>query len=161
MGKQKCRVRGDSDVECRVRRCVVVTQQPVFLVAKVRVEGFAHFDAVIVERHGSMQNWLFGLPARILWEQSPWCQRKLWACSWLCSSAVSPFRSWRVLTLRVRLMLSSPHACLIISRVSATLFLSFAQNSMLLLCRTNRQATYTTLYKCDSCKVQTEFLYML
>jgi hypothetical protein len=33
-----------------------------------------------------MRNWLFGLPEGIICEQSPWCQRKWWACSWLCSS---------------------------------------------------------------------------
>jgi hypothetical protein len=35
-----------------------------------------------------MLNWLFGLPGRILCEQSPWCLRKWWACSWRCSSPV-------------------------------------------------------------------------
>jgi hypothetical protein len=53
-------------------------------VHKVRSEIFAHFHAVAVERHSSMQNRMFGLPGRILCEQPPWCQRKLWACSWLC-----------------------------------------------------------------------------
>jgi hypothetical protein len=38
-----------------------------------------------------MQNWMFRLPGRILCEQSPWSQRGWWACSWLCSSPVSPF----------------------------------------------------------------------
>jgi hypothetical protein len=37
-----------------------------------------------------MWNWLFGLPGWNICEQSPWCQRKLWACSWLCSSPISP-----------------------------------------------------------------------
>jgi hypothetical protein len=60
-------------------------------VAKVRVEVFAHFHAIALKRHSSIRNWLCGLPERILSEQSPWCQRKLWACSWLCSSPVSPF----------------------------------------------------------------------
>jgi hypothetical protein len=46
-----------------------------------------------------MWNWLFGLPEWILWEQSPWCQRKWWACSWLCSSTVSPFSVSGVWTL--------------------------------------------------------------
>jgi hypothetical protein len=36
-----------------------------------------------------MQNWLFGLPGQILCEQSPWCQRILWAYTWLCYSPVS------------------------------------------------------------------------
>jgi hypothetical protein len=29
-----------------------------------------------VKRHSNMGNWLFGLPWRILCEQSPWCQRR-------------------------------------------------------------------------------------
>jgi hypothetical protein len=59
-------------------------------VAKVRGEVFAHFHAVAVKLHNSMRNGLFGLPRWILCEQSPWCRRILWACSWLCSSPVSP-----------------------------------------------------------------------
>jgi hypothetical protein len=38
------------------------------------------------------------------------------------------FRSQWVWTFRVRLMLSSSNACLIMARVSASLFLRFAQN---------------------------------
>jgi hypothetical protein len=60
-------------------------------VAKGRGEVFAYFHAVTVEVHSSMWNWLFGLPGRILCEQSPWYQRKWWACSWLFPSRVSPF----------------------------------------------------------------------
>jgi hypothetical protein len=60
-------------------------------VGKVRCEVFAHFHAVTVKCHSSMQNWLLGLPVRILYEQSPWCQIKLWATSWLYSWLVSPF----------------------------------------------------------------------
>jgi hypothetical protein len=37
-----------------------------------------------------MRNWLFGLQGRIIYDQFPWCQRKWWTCSWLCSSPVSP-----------------------------------------------------------------------
>jgi hypothetical protein len=54
--------------------------------AKVRGEVFTRFHAVAVKRHGSMRNWVFGLPGRILCEQSSWCQRKLRKCSWLCTS---------------------------------------------------------------------------
>jgi hypothetical protein len=74
-----------------VRRCVVVMQQPVLLSPRFRGEVFAYFHTVAVKRHSSMRNWLFGLPGRILCEQSSRCQRKWWACSWLCSSPVSPF----------------------------------------------------------------------
>jgi hypothetical protein len=57
------------------------------LFAKVRGEVITHFHAVTRKRH-NMQNWLLGLPGRILCEQYPWW---LFACSWLCSSLVSPF----------------------------------------------------------------------
>jgi hypothetical protein len=40
-------------------------------VAKVRGKVIAHFHIVTVKRHSSMRNWLFGLPGRILCEQSP------------------------------------------------------------------------------------------
>jgi hypothetical protein len=52
-------------------------------VAKVWCEVFAHFHASAIKCHSSMRNWLFGLPGR--------CQRKWWACPWLCSSPLSPF----------------------------------------------------------------------
>jgi hypothetical protein len=42
------------------------------------------------------------------------------------------FQSWRFSTFCVQLMLPSPTACLIIARVSMTLFLRFAQNLMLI-----------------------------
>jgi hypothetical protein len=49
------------------------------------------FHIATVKCHSSMWNWLFGLPERVLCEPSPWCQRKRWACSWLCSSPVLHF----------------------------------------------------------------------
>jgi hypothetical protein len=52
-------------------------------ITKVWVELFAHFHAVAVKWHSSMRNLLFGLPGRILYEQSSWCQRKWWASSCL------------------------------------------------------------------------------
>jgi hypothetical protein len=66
-----------------------------------------------------MLNWMFGLPAEITCEQSPLCQRQLWACSWLCSTTVTRlFRSalnraccWNT---NVQLTISSPNSCLII-----------------------------------------------
>jgi hypothetical protein len=76
-------------VEDRCDR-VVAMQQPVLLSPKFGGEVFAYFHAVAVKRHNSIRNWLFGLPGRILCEQSP-CQIKWWACSWLCSSPVSPY----------------------------------------------------------------------
>jgi hypothetical protein len=46
-------------------------QQPVIFGAKVWSEVFAHFHAVAVKHHGSVRNWLFGLPGKILCEQFP------------------------------------------------------------------------------------------
>jgi hypothetical protein len=39
-----------------VRRCVVVTQETVFFVAKVRSEVFAYFYAIAVKRHDNLWN---------------------------------------------------------------------------------------------------------
>jgi hypothetical protein len=39
-------------------------------VAKVRDEVIAHFHSIAVKRHSIMRNLLFGLPRRILYEQS-------------------------------------------------------------------------------------------
>jgi hypothetical protein len=77
------------------------------IVTKVWGEVVTHFHAVTVECHSNMQKWLF--------------------CLWLCSSPVLPFS---VLVTHVRLLLSSLNACLIIARVSATIFLKFPQNLM-------------------------------
>jgi hypothetical protein len=49
-------------------------------VAKVWDKVFAHFHTIAVKCHRNVQNWSFGLPGRILCEQSPWCQRKWQAC---------------------------------------------------------------------------------
>jgi hypothetical protein len=81
------------------------------------------FAAVAVKCHSGMRHWLFGLPGRILCEQYPWCQRKWWACSWLCSSPVSPFFQSRwALTCHANIRLGScflsPTVCLISARVS-------------------------------------------
>jgi hypothetical protein len=48
-------------------------QQQVLLSPKFRGEVFSYFHSITVNCHGSMQNWLFGLPGQILCEQSPSC----------------------------------------------------------------------------------------
>jgi hypothetical protein len=105
---------------------------------------FAHFHTVAVKHNSSMWNWLCGLPILILCKQSAWCQRKLWACSWLCSSPVSPFRFWWVWSFRVRLMFSSP----ITARVLVALFSRSAQNLMLFLSRVHHEISSGRI--CDS-----------
>jgi hypothetical protein len=72
---------------------------------KVHGEVFTHFNAVAVKHHSSIWNWLFGLPGRVLYEQSPWCERKRWACSWLFSSPVSSF------SVSVSLEIPFKHLC--------------------------------------------------
>jgi hypothetical protein len=47
------------------------------IVAKVRGEISAYFQAVATKRHSTMWKWLSGLPGRILCKQSLRCQRKL------------------------------------------------------------------------------------
>jgi hypothetical protein len=75
--------------KCETMHCHDATASS--FAAKVRGKVFSHYHAVAVKRHNSMQNWLYDLPGRILCKQFPWCQRKRWACPWLCSSPVSPF----------------------------------------------------------------------
>jgi hypothetical protein len=99
--KQECRVGGEwksccfwSEIPCWKRKGETVNccdETVSYFVTKVRGEVLAHFHAVAVKRHSSRWNLLFSLPGRILCEQSLWCQRKWWGCSWLCSSPVSPF----------------------------------------------------------------------
>jgi hypothetical protein len=60
-------------------------------VAKVQGKVFTHFHAVTVKCHSSIWKWLFDLWEWILYEQPPWCQRKWWVCSWLCSLPASCF----------------------------------------------------------------------
>jgi hypothetical protein len=80
--------------KCETVCCLDATA--ISFVSKVRGEVFAHFYAVVVSQHrnsssNSSWDWLFRLAGRILCEQSPWCTRKCWACSWLYSSPVLPF----------------------------------------------------------------------
>jgi hypothetical protein len=55
--------------KCEAVRCRDTTAGS--LAAKVRGGVFQHFHAVAVNYHSSMRNWLFGLPGRIICEQSP------------------------------------------------------------------------------------------
>jgi hypothetical protein len=76
-----------------------------------------------------------GLPGRILCEQSPWCQRKWWACSWLRSSPVSPFGLSESVLHRVRVMLSV-----------LSLFPRFSQNLILFLCQIHHEITWGQIH---------------
>jgi hypothetical protein len=70
--------------KCEMVRCHDATASS--FVEKVWGEVFTHFHLIVVKHHSSMRSSLLGLP-----KQSPWCQRKWWACSWLCSLPDSPF----------------------------------------------------------------------
>jgi hypothetical protein len=108
--------------KCEMVCCRVATASS--SVAKVWGEVFANFHVVTINCYSSIWNWLFGLPGQIICEQSRCCQRKWWACSWLCSSPVSPFQSALNQACHsntcVWCVLSSPHASLFIVRVSVT-----------------------------------------
>jgi hypothetical protein len=58
------------------------------------------------------------------------------------------FRSRWVWTLCVRLMLSSPNACLISAGVSVEIFTRFSHNLMLFLCRINRVIALGPIQDC-------------
>jgi hypothetical protein len=88
-------------------------------VTKVR----GKFSRMAEKRLSSLQNGLFGLPGWIPCEHD------------FALHLPHLFRSWWVWTYCARLILSSQNACLIIARVSVTLFLRFAQNLVLFLCR--------------------------
>jgi hypothetical protein len=109
------------------------------LVAKVRGEILAQFDAVAVKHHSSLRNWLFDLPGIILCDQSPWRERKLWDCFDFALHFSRSFRSRWVSTFRVRLMHSYPNPCLINARVSVPLFPRFEQNLMHTCCQIHRE----------------------
>jgi hypothetical protein len=81
-----------------LKRCVVV--------AEVRGKVFSHFHAVAMKHHSSD-------PGRILD-----VKEKRWACCWLLFICFQ-YR-WSSI-LHVRLMLSSPNACLIIVRISVAI----------------------------------------
>jgi hypothetical protein len=99
-----------------------------FIVAKVRGEVFAHFHAAAVKHQSSLRNWLFGPP----WRKRDVKENYEHALEFaLHLSHLFPSR-W-VWTFRVRLVLPSPTACLIIPRVSVALFPRFAQNCILFL----------------------------
>jgi hypothetical protein len=75
-----------SKIPWRKRKCETASS----FVTKFWGEVFPNYHTVTAKRHSSMQNWLIGLPGWILCAQSPWCQKKWWACSWFCSSPVLP-----------------------------------------------------------------------
>jgi hypothetical protein len=104
-------------------------------VARVRGEVFAHFHAVAVKRHSSMRNWLFRLLGRILYEVPLMSNEHALDIVFFGL----PWTENATQTTIERLMLSSPSACLTISKFSVALFLKCEQNLMLFLCRIHRE----------------------
>jgi hypothetical protein len=77
---------GDDRQLCLVKNSLVKKEVWDSALSYCSGQSLRTFSCSCCKSHSSMQNWQFGLPGRILCEQSPWCQRKLWACFWLCSS---------------------------------------------------------------------------
>jgi hypothetical protein len=106
--------------KCGTVRCRDATTNS--FVAKFRGEFFSHFHAVSVKGHSIVQNWLFGLPRRILCEQFPLISWKMMSMLFTLLFTCLAFFRFRVFwTLWVWLMLFFPNACLIIARVSVAL----------------------------------------
>jgi hypothetical protein len=96
-------------------------------VAKFRGKVLAHFHAVAVKRHSSMLNWLFGLSGRIILKNSLDVKENYDHPLDFALHLSRLFQSRWVWIFRVRLMLSSSNACLIIARVSVSLVPRFSQ----------------------------------
>jgi hypothetical protein len=56
-------------------RRYVVMQQQVLLLPKFGAKSSYILTHFAENRYNSMRNWVFGLPGRVLCEESPWCQR--------------------------------------------------------------------------------------
>jgi hypothetical protein len=106
-----------------------------FICRQIWGEVFTHFHRVAFKRHSSMRNLLFGLLERILCEQSSWCQWKWWACSWLCSSSVSPFSVSVSLAFQCAAPAFFPERLSNHCQVLRRTFLEIVTNLVLLLCR--------------------------
>jgi hypothetical protein len=96
-------------------------------VAKVRGEVFGHFHVVAVKHHSSMRNWLFAFQDK-LFMNNPFDIKENYEHALDFALHLSRlFLSQWVWAFSIQLMLSSPNACLIIARVSVSLFPRFAQ----------------------------------
>jgi hypothetical protein len=96
--------------------------------------------------HSSMRNLLFGLPGQILCEKSPYVNENdehTFEFDLQMSHLLRPGWVW---AFRVRLMLSSPNACLIIASVSVPHFPRFAHNLMLFFCRIHREIASSQIH---------------
>jgi hypothetical protein len=135
----------------KCERCFVAMQQPA-LVAKARDKVFAHVRAAAVKLHTNLRNSLFSCQNEFLWTIPLMSRKMMSMLLTLLSTCLAILRTRRVYTIRVRLVDSSPNACLIIVRVSEALLPKFAQNLALFLCRIRRSkrkdvtmSTYTQL----------------
>jgi hypothetical protein len=123
----------DEKWKCETVRCRDATAFS--FIVKVQGGVFAHFHAVSANRHSSTWSWLFSLPGRVLCEQSFDVKEYDEHAPDFALHLSRLLRSRWVWTLRVRLMLSSSNACVIIARVSVTHFPRVAQNLMHIRCR--------------------------
>jgi hypothetical protein len=123
-------------------------------VVKIRDEVFVQFYAVVVKCHSIMQNWQFGLPGRFLWEQSPWCQRKWWGRSWLCSLPVSHFSVSINLDSRFTAHAFFP------ARVPVVLVPKFTQYLMPFLCWIHREIASGQIHDSKYKDVQNQYVHL-
>jgi hypothetical protein len=77
-------------LESQCTKCHAAGWSPCFSTSFYLELYVAHVQEVAVKRHHNTRTWLFGLPGGIHFEQSPWRQRKWWACSWIYCSPVCP-----------------------------------------------------------------------
>jgi hypothetical protein len=106
--------------KCETVRCCDSTAS--CFVVKVRGEVFSHFHPVAVTSRSSMRNWMFGLPDEFFVNNSFYVKEIYEHALNFAPHLSRLSRSRRIWTFRVLLMLCSPNACLITSKVSAHFF---------------------------------------
>jgi uncharacterized PurR-regulated membrane protein YhhQ (DUF165 family) len=105
-------------------------------VAKVLGEVFAHVYACTVRRHSSMQNWFLSAKTNYLWI-APLMSNKIMSMLLTLLFTRLAFLGLGEFGLSVYGSLSTPNACLIISRISVALVTRCAQNVMHTHCRSH------------------------
>jgi hypothetical protein len=119
-------------------------------------EVFEHFYAVAVKRHSSMRNWLFGLPGRILCDVKENDEHAFDFALHLTRISRSNLNWACHSNNRIRLMISSLTACLIVERVSVALLQDLQKKLMLFLCGIHREIAsghhHTTTNKIKSAR---------
>jgi hypothetical protein len=113
---------------------------------KVRDEVFTHFQAVAVKRTEVCEIGCLACQDGFFVNNPLDVKENMSMLLTFLFTSLTFSRSRCVLIFRVRLMLSSPNACLIVARISIALFLRFAQNLMLFLCRIHREIASSQIH---------------